>query len=180
MLNRLTRKLHFQNLYRFNKKKKNASFAFKSEDKKKTREATVTQSTQTDNNSINLTASAKEDSRVSGVDRQQEIANKIYSNNPIILDGGSFTVLDWLKNGGKIEDFASEKQRSYPSHVDHWNPEKKGYLHSEREEDRMNRSVDGYNKVVNSLREEIEVQKKYQAKLENMQRSHLKGVPGIQ
>lgn len=44
----------------------------------------------------------------------------------------------------------------------------------------MQRLVDGYNENVNALRTEIEVQKKYQSKIENLQKKHLSGVRGNQ
>lgn len=45
----------------------------------------------------------------------------------------------------------------------------------------MERSVEGYNLTVNALRNEIELQKEYQEKLQNLQKNHLKtGVAGIQ
>ena len=45
---------------------------------------------------------------------------------------GAVTVVDWLKNGGSIEDFACEENLKYPYHIDHWNPESKGYVPAER------------------------------------------------
>lgn len=49
-----------------------------------------------------------------------------------------------------------------------------------RDEDRMARSVTGFNSTVNALREEIERQKVYHDKIQNLEKKHLKGIPGIQ
>lgn len=44
----------------------------------------------------------------------------------------------------------------------------------------MARKVSGFNKIVNQLREEIEIQKEYHDQCKNLKREHLNGVPGIQ
>lgn len=45
----------------------------------------------------------------------------------------------------------------------------------------MQRAVDGYNQNVNALRQEIELQKEYQTKIQNLEKKHLKtGIRGIQ
>jgi hypothetical protein len=180
MLNRITRSLHLQNLARFSKKKKKNQFVFKSIDKTKEKEATISKSTQTEPIQKDPISSSFKDPTISDIQRKEEIAKKIFASNEMAKNYGTVTVLDWLKHGGKIEDFACEKLKNYPYHIDHWNPEKEGYVAAERDEDRMKRSVDGYNNMVGRLREEIEIQKVYQSKLENLQREYLKGTPGIQ
>ena len=130
MLSKLSRPLRMQRFFNFSKKKNN-DFVFTSKKKKRENQKTVVdQSTQTGKDSQ---VPSSPDSKISDeITYNMNIAKKIYENNPVTSQGESFTVIDWLKNGGKVEDFASDKMKKYPFHVDHWNPQSKGYVPSER------------------------------------------------
>ena len=180
MLNRLTRSLHFQNLARFSKKKKKNEFVFKAVSKPQETGTKISQSTQTESPAPEPPTDSIKQPIQSDLERRHEIIKKIQSTNEMARKYEITHVIDWLKHGAKVEDFACEKKRNYPYHIDHWNPESPGYVAAERDEDRMRRSVDGYNEMVDQLRTEIEVQKVYQSKLEKMERKYLQGVPGIQ
>jgi hypothetical protein len=79
-----------------------------------------------------LESSTSDSEMTSDIHRKFEIAERIYKSNPSSKAGQSFTVIDWLEQGGQIEDFASDKMKSYPLHVDHWNPDSQGYVPAER------------------------------------------------
>ena len=98
--------------------KDNNSFVFKSRKQQKKPE--------------NKPAKKEEKIELSEEDKFAQIVNRIRENNKISKAYGNLNVVDWLKYGGKIEDFAREDKTEYPNHIDHWNKNSDKYIPAPR------------------------------------------------
>lgn len=128
MLSKLSRPLRLKRFFQFSQKNKKNEFVFQTEKKPKRKNP----KTKVPKEPPITKAESSEIPVVSEFDKRAEIIRKIYDNNPYAREMGTFSVVDWLQNGGTIEDFACEENLKYPLHIDHWNPQAKGYVPAER------------------------------------------------
>ena len=128
MLTKVTQRLRIHSVFNFTKNGASSDFVFTPKKKKTSRKNKPTQPAPEEV----VTAKSTESSLTSDEQRRLEISQKIYESNPMSQIAGGYTVIDWLNNGGTIEDFASDKMKEYPLHISHWNPRDKGYVASER------------------------------------------------
>lgn len=130
MLTKLSRPLRFQRLFNFSKQDQNKEFVFQTNKKRKRKN--TPQNVETPQEPPIVKSESSKAPVVTEEQKRFEIVKRIYENNPLAESFGSYSVVDWLKNGGTIEDFACEKTIKYPTHINHWNPQSKEYVPAER------------------------------------------------
>lgn len=79
-----------------------------------------------------------------------------------------------------IENSAYMEYKQYPLHISHWNPDSPDYVESPREEDFLRRQIDGFNDVIDNLKNCIKLQEELYDAVERMDRPYLtSGKPGL-
>ena len=78
-----------------------------------------------------------------------------------------------------IRQDAYMEYKEYPLHIGHWNPNSPDYVHSERDESILNRSIDGYNEIIDNLKTSLKLQEELYDAIERMDRPYLRGTPGL-
>lgn len=87
---------------------------------------------------------------------------------------------EYIKRGGKAEDFVSFEYKEYPYHIDHWNPESPNYIESPREEHKLKNQIKDHNDMLDQFKRDLKLQIQVMETIQTLDRPYLKeGTPGI-
>jgi len=87
---------------------------------------------------------------------------------------------EYIKRGGKAEDFVSFEYKEYPKHIDHWNPESPNYVESPREESRLKTQIKEHNDMLDQFKRDLKLQIQVMEAIQTLDRPYLReGTPGI-
>lgn len=90
------------------------------------------------------------------------------------------TAYEYIKRGGKAEDFVSMEYKKYPFHIDHWNPDSPNYIHAPREENRLKNQINDHNEMLDQFKHDLKLQIQVMEAIQTLDRPYLReGTPGI-
>jgi len=90
------------------------------------------------------------------------------------------TAYEYIKKGGKAEDFVNFEYKEYPNHIDHWNPQSPNYIESPREEHRLKNQINDHNEVLDQFKRDLKLQIQVMEAIQTLDRPYLReGTPGI-
>ena len=90
------------------------------------------------------------------------------------------TAYEYIRRGGRAEDFVDFEYKKYPFHIEHWDPESPNYVESPREEHRLKCSLNDHNDMLDQFKRDLKLQTQVMEAIQTLDRPYLReGTPGI-